>query len=641
MATYQGQYIRPGTDAEIAAQIAAINAAMNSGSGGSTTTPSYGASGREEDPVEDAANKIFLENANKNTPTNYGYNTPFLTPSSTSGSGYMSTIVPTLSADESKGFAKSSGFSGLNLDNQFAGLTRAQASAKAAELKKKFQASTSQNTSYTYNPQSISGFNNKINELKLQLDSSNASPWINPQQKSENSQGMIKSYSGELAKFFNSQEELNAAMQDPNSQQALQKYLALGGNVADIASKIAPPQDPNNPQPDGSIPSPYQEEANGPQSVGDYLGSINDEYSQKALNDLIPEQQVAQAKIAFEQSIPEQYKELYFGSPEKVGLIQQQKAQAEEKIKLLERKAELDKTNAKAQIDLTTQKNNAEMDLEQHTIEENRMAAKNYMTGMLAKLGALNTTGAAPLALATLEQKYQFQSQKLRTTYNFANRQLQVDLNEKVGNIDLKRDEDILSTKSDLSKDEEDVYKEIFKLQNAADSKTFDIISKYTDSFMKQKEKYAKEARDLAEKDLKERQRILEKFDPNAFLKQYGMTDKRKKAGTGATATLKAAVSDVSAQFQDAKSDDGFVGYSIYQRAMDKFVNSGLGTVRDFMLKFPPKTWIDANQPSLPESLKRMVKMSSSEAKAMEEESTSSGLAEELQAIIDAQEDNE
>jgi len=154
----------------------------------------------------------------------------------------------------------------------------------------------------------------------------------------------------------------------------------------------------------------------------------------------------------------------------------------------------------------------------------------------LAKLGALNTTGAAPVALATLEQKYQQQSQTLNTKLRFANQQLNIDLNEKVSGIDYKRDDDILSLKSDLSKSKEDVYKEIFKLQNAADKEKFSLISKFQDEFTKRKDTYSKEAKQLAEKNLNEMKSIMKTFDPQRFLKEFGgdIKDNRpKKGGAG------------------------------------------------------------------------------------------------------------
>lgn len=461
-------------------------------------------------------------------------------------------VPPTLSAGEAQNLASPYGFN----PKEFSGMTLSQAMTKINEKKKAIGAQTSQNTSFTYNPQTISGFNDKVNQMKLKVDEANNYAWDHPQQKKDNSQAILKSYGDQLAGLFGSQEEFNQALQNPDMQKSLQQYQAMGGNPSDIASKIAKSSvvsvvgETRNP--DGSYNVQYSDgvsdnrrytknldgtyTSNEAQTTDEYLGNLNSPEAQKAYEDLIPEKNLAQQQIAFEQSIPEKFKDLYFGTEEEVGLIKQQQEEHKEKVKLLERRAELDKENARAQANYLIEKNNAEMEIETAEIAQNRLAAKNYMTGMLAKLGALNTTGAAPLALATLEQKYQMQTQKLRTHYKFANQKIQVELNERVNEIGLERDEDILRAKQDLSKSEEEVLKEVFKLQNEADRKTFSIIGKYRDDFSKRKDEYVKEAKSLAEKDLKERQRILEKFNPKAFLAQYGMTDQRKgKGGSGSS----------------------------------------------------------------------------------------------------------
>jgi len=437
--------------------------------------------------------------------------------------------VPVFSADESKSFAAKSGFSGLGKDSQFAGLTSAQATAKATELKKGLLANTSANTSYAYNPQTISGFGKKVGDLKIQLDSLNSSPWDNSNQKRENGQMILNGYTNQLAGLFSSQEDFKSALNNPDLQGALQKFQSLGGNTADIAAKIS------------EAPAGSQDATNTPpkkstdQSMTQYLGDTSGVDAQQALKDLIPEDSLVQQQIAFQNSIPEKYKDLYFGTPEKAGILQQKIDIEKEKVELLKKKAETDKANANAQVQYNIEKNNADVAIEQATIEQNRQAAKNYMTGALAKLGALNTTGAAPVALATLEQKYQQQSQTLNTKLRFANQQLSIDLNEKVSGVDYKRDEDILSLKSDLSKDKEDVYKEIFKLQNTADKEKFSLISKFQDEFTKRKDAYSKEAKQLAEKNLNEMKSIMKTFDPQRFLKEFGgdIKDNRPKKGDG------------------------------------------------------------------------------------------------------------
>ena len=70
-------------------------------------------------------------------------------------------------------------------------------------------------------------------------------------------------------------------------------------------------------------------------------------------------------------------------------------------------------------------------------------------------------------------------AQELRSNYGFANRQIEINLKEAVDGIQIKRDEDILGIKNDLSKSEQDIYKEVFNLQKTADKNTLNIINAY------------------------------------------------------------------------------------------------------------------------------------------------------------------
>lgn len=405
----------------------------------------------------------------------------------------------TLSKAESLAIANEYGLKGLGFDNAFAGNTREQAVAKATKLKQERLANTSMLTSYAFDPKTIAGFKDTFKELKLKIDENNNNTWNDPETKKELNDILIKSYNKKLAGLFNSPEDLK----QPELQKYLQQYERIGGDINDLSASMATPAPvgPNAtgetvPNADGTMPNN--------QSLDQYLGNLNDPSKQKALESLIPEKEIAQQKIAFEQSIPEKYKEYYFGSEKEIGFLEQQKLQKQEEMKLLDRKAKLDERNAKAQADYLIEKNEAELEVETAQIEQNRLAAKNYMTSVLAKLGALNTSSAAGEAIIVLDQKYQSQSQKLRTAYQFANREIQLGLKEKVDAIQIKRDEDILAIKSDLSKSEEDTWKEIFKLQNTADRETLDIVNKYAVDFRNQTEKYTKEAKEAAEKYAKE-----------------------------------------------------------------------------------------------------------------------------------------
>jgi len=438
----------------------------------------------------------------------------------------------TLSGGESKSLAKQYGLAGI-ADDDYAGLTRSQAQAKAAEKQAQLKSQTSALTSYTFNPKTIAGFNQTLGNARMKMDSVTNDPWVNKNEKKDKQKAILESFTDQFAGLFGSSQEFEAAMQNPDFQKSLMQYQQMGGNVSNIAAKITA-----NPSvevtgeiqnPDGSWRVQYSDgyednrryvmnpdgtyTAREVQTLDDYLGAMKNPSDRRALESLIPEKEVYQEQIALEQSIPEQYRELYFGTPQQVGLVQQRRKQAEEEIKLLEVRAKTEEHNMRAQANFAIERNQKQLAIEADQVEENRLAAKNYMTGMLAKLGALNTTGAAPQAIATLEQKYQAQAQKLRTSYEMENREIELKLNETVDEINLSKDEEILKTKGDLSKTEEDIWKEVFKLQNEADRKTLGIVEKYTLHFKTQREKFAKEAKLEAEKNAKAYAKLAAKYD--------------------------------------------------------------------------------------------------------------------------------
>jgi len=444
--------------------------------------------------------------------------------------------VPTLSLNQGQSLAKSYGLEGLSAGNEFAGLTNSQATTKAKERQSFLKTQTSSLTSGTFNAQTRSGLKSSLNDFQFQLGESQNDPFKSRTAKQNESKAIIESFNDRFAKNFQSMDDFNNAVDNPAFKGIFDQYQQAGGDVNDIASKIATPVvnvTGETRNPDGSYNIQYSDgtndnrrfsqnpdgtfNSNESQTIEDYLGAIDTQSKQKALESLIPEQKIAQQEIAFNQGITEKFMSAYFGTEDQVGFVQQQRKQAEESIKILERKAKLDQRNARAQVDLAIQRNAADLQVASSKVEENRLAAKNYMTGQLAKLGALKTTGAAPLAVATLEQKYKQQAQELQSAYSMRNQDLELSLNEEVDRISITRDTDINELRGDLSKSEEDVWKEVFKMQNAADKETFNILGKYAKDFRSQTEKYEKEATRLAEKNAREFASIASEYDVTAL----------------------------------------------------------------------------------------------------------------------------
>jgi hypothetical protein len=138
-------------------------------------------------------------------------------------------------------------------------------------------------------------------------------------------------------------------------------------------------------------------------------------------------------------------------------------------------------------------------------------------TGMLAKLGALKTTGEAVNAIATLEERYQRQYQETTQQYNFANQDLEVKYNDMMRQLESSRDDGILKIQSNLSKSEEDIAKEIMKMQADAAKQIFSISSGYAKDFRSLSDKYTTELRKQAEKWAKDFEDAAGTMSPGAF----------------------------------------------------------------------------------------------------------------------------
>lgn len=371
----------------------------------------------------------------------------------------------------------------------YKGLTQRQANAKKQEQGEQ----DSSLTSYSFNPESISKTKSAVDRFNLSLDEIKNYPFDSVGTINEKKNSTLNLTASDIAKSFTDPQLFYTTYQNnAELQQTLKPFIDNGGSLSQIASKINT--------------SPITD--NAPQDTASYLESlnnksnfdVNDPFQLKAMEALSPENELAQKEIMRIGNIAQEYKDLYFGTPEQLGVLAEQKAINEEKKKLLETKALNDKATATEKANYQIEKNKADADIMKAEIEENRLKSKNYMTGMLAKLGALQTTGNAPLALATLDQKYQQQKQQLESKLSFANRGIEIDLTEKINNITEVTADNILNLREDLSKSYEDVQKEIFKLQNDAQSKIYTMTDKAAQEFRKTTDQFRKDAMSITDK---------------------------------------------------------------------------------------------------------------------------------------------
>jgi hypothetical protein len=398
--------------------------------------------------------------------------------------------IKTLSSQEAVELAQSYGLGklpGFNA-NEYTGRTAEEANQMAEAKRDELLAQTSDSTSYSFNTDSIANSKKTADKFKVSIDGITQDPWKYNSKPDENKKSIVDSFTSQFANnFTNAQDFYNNLNNNPELQKSLEGYMKAGGTPAMIASKIVPVTNDILPAQDTATYLDRIQNTNTPQGV-------------QAKNALIQEKGLAEEEIMRNYSIPKDLSNLYFGTKETIGVLEQQRTLAAEKKRIVEEKQLSAEKSNREQAQYEIEKNNADVESAQAETELNRQNAKNYMTGMLAKLGALQTTGAAPLALAPLEQKYQKQKTDLDTKLKFANRKIQIDLTKTINDLEIKRDEDIQSINEDISKSETDVRKEIFKAQQTASKEIYNITDKYATSMRTQTDKYKAEAKSNADK---------------------------------------------------------------------------------------------------------------------------------------------
>jgi len=392
-------------------------------------------------------------------------------------------VQPPISTGGSQLISKDYGLQGIGDNSEFAGMTEAEALRAAQQKNDFYQSQTSANTSYTFNPETLAKTRNIENDFQFKLKDITNDPFKSKGSVEIASKANMKLHEQKVSDLFESAEDFEAAYNsNPEFAESMDKFQSMGMDMNAIAAGIKPKQ------------TVEQHTGGNLQDLATYQSIGNSASEQKAFNSLIPEGQLAADQIQKLANIPKNYMDVYMGTPGMIGVYEEKRLQAVEEKRILEQQAENAEDNARAEAKLQQRRADLDYDIESSQIETNRLNAKNYMTGMLAKLGALNTTGKAPEALATLEQKYQVQAQQLRSEYKFNKQSLDIKLDNYVNEIDTKLDNAVLGLEADLTNDKEKIYKEILKLQNKADSDIYKLQAQFAKSYRSQLEKYRKKA---------------------------------------------------------------------------------------------------------------------------------------------------
>ena len=362
-------------------------------------------------------------------------------------------------------------------------------------------------------------------KLNLYLNDAKSNSWESNGTKADKITSLMESTAGEFGKNFNSVDDLNLSYNsNPTIKTALDQFIANGGTLEQIMGKIQANQQQAKPytvqQGDtlGAIASrtgksveelmalnpqitnPNLIQAGSALNLGAnvqdttaYLSEIKKPYitDPEALLKL-PQDKLIQNEIMRNANIPQEWRDYYLGTPEKMGVFEKEKAEKQAQLDLIEEKLADDKRAYREKVNLQIEKIRQELGVALAETETNRLKAKNYMTGLLAKLGALNTTGAAGEALVKLDQKYEEMKQNTTAKYTLAIREMEAELNEGLNDIENGYADQANKIREDLTKSAADITKELMKLDIESQSKIYSLSTSYAKLLQTQKEKALK-----------------------------------------------------------------------------------------------------------------------------------------------------
>ncbi len=519
-------------------------------------------------------------------------NTPFNLAGGGNGTVYKP--VYTLNANDAKSVAAKAGLAGLGFDSSiFEGLTQDQADSLATRKKSEMLTQNTPNTSATFDPAKYTTAKNISDKFTIGLNDATSNPWSKQQDKKTATKTLIDKTSSEFASLFTDpQSFLDSVKVNPDFMGLMKDYLKAGGTLSDVASRLK-----NNV--DTQMPND--------QSVADYLSQTV--YQPKAANDaeasLAPEQATTHDEIARLAGIPKQYYDLYFGTPEKKGLLDQKLESITSKIDLLNTTYANSAKTTQDTVTYQKQKNQMDADKELTTIESNRLAAKNYLTGMLAKLGALTTSGEAPVALSNVEAKYNQQANDTRNALMMANSQLDIKQTEELNRLESEKQSKIQSIKDDYSTDEATARKEIQRVTDDADSKINAAIDKYNTIARSTYEKYMTKADKDAQAYVKTFLTTISGGLSDKYLQQLIPTIfsvKNNKKTPSGNPTMDAEIENAVSQLQQIVKTKGFWGVSpddfntFAEYFQNKYRTKGAGALKTALGRVNLKIDTNANR---------------------------------------------
>lgn len=444
----------------------------------------------------------------------------------------------TLTASEVRGLGKDLGLEGTGFDfGKLSGLTKADAQRILKMKGDELRGQTSAMTSFALN----SDYFNPLSSSKKLFDAFNVglksatSPWNTDKDKAENKNRLIEDTSLQLSQLFDSPATFDS-MYSGNSEfkKLMDSYSKQGGSIDAVRNKIVGSQPENasiegNPlSQDSSLlktPALPRVETDN-EMLKDYAQGTNDQIEQLA-------------------GVPEQMRQFYFGD---TGYFTKIRQDAEANLASLEESYKTIEKNTEADYKANVQRAELEAEKQFAEIEEARVDSKNYMTGMLAKLGALTTTGEAPASLARLETKYKAMATNVKASLASAKSTLAGQKASAIAQLQQQKLASIQQIRSDVTKSSYEVQRELMNLEIGTKEKIGNIIQDFN-----------KESYTLDKEALQEAQKLKLEYDKMYY----------KTASGGAT---------VGGVY-------GANGSPISQRAQDiiNAINAGSGTLESLV----------------------------------------------------------
>jgi hypothetical protein len=318
------------------------------------------------------------------------------------------------------------------------------------------------------------GINNALTGLDTKVGAINNDPFISDKTKADRLKVTETNLTNELANNFQSYDQLNSWLNTAGGADKLRLINQKNGtnlSKESILAKITP-----------AINGLTQ-----PKTTAEFLA-----YQNKAVED---ERKLFNEQIALENNWTQNQKDILLGKKDAdgndilLGVAEQQKKENDAMSAFLDKQLANQEMSLKKKAQYAIDKAESEFKAKDAETEMNRIQAKNNLTEFLAKIGALRTDGNALTGLETLEQRYQAQRQSLAQDFSMAKREITMNMNDNIYNLESARDEKVFKLNQDLTKTEREVLGKTMELDYNLQKDMLAIKTKWTDAIRTEKDK--------------------------------------------------------------------------------------------------------------------------------------------------------